>query len=252
VLGGRKQILVAEDEASIRRVLTVQLQADGYDVHDVADGAAALKALDEHHFDAVITDLRMGAVDGMAVLKHCNEHLPELPVILVTAYGSIEVAVEAMRYGAFDFIAKPFDLADIRAVVTKAVRTSEARRGEIRVEGLGQGRYKIIGTRPVDGGHLPDSGEGGRHERDGADHGRERHRQGARRAGAARELSAQGQALHQGQLRAIPKDLMESELFGYERGAFTGAVTSKPGRFELADGARSSSTRSARSPTRCR
>ncbi len=235
MLGGRKQILVAEDEASIRRVLTVQLQADGYDVHDVADGAAALRALEEHHFDAVITDLRMGTPDGMAVLRYCNEHLPELPVILVTAYGTIEVAVEAMRYGAFDFIAKPFDLTDIRAVVTKALRTGEARRGEIRVDDLGQGRYKIIGTDPSMGAiyqileKVADTsatvlitGESGTGKELIA---RALHENSSRKAGAFIRVNC----------GAIPRDLMEAELFGYERGAFTGAVTSKPGRFELAD-----------------
>ncbi|MBL8600889.1 MAG: sigma-54-dependent Fis family transcriptional regulator [Myxococcales bacterium] len=234
MLGGRKQILVADDEASIRRVLSAQLTADGYDVHDVSDGSAALKALEDHHFDAVITDLRMGTVDGMAVLRHCTEHLPELPVILVTAHGSIETAVEAMRHGAFDFISKPFDLNDLRSVVAKAVRTSDARRGEFHADGLGQGRFRIIGA---------DSAMTGIYQilEKVADTSATVLITGE--SGTGKELIAR--ALHENSGRkgdafirvncgAIPRDLMEAELFGYERGAFTGAVTSKPGRFELA------------------
>ncbi len=236
MLGGRKQILVADDEANIRRVVSAQLQADGYDVHEVGDGAQAIEALKEHHIDAVVTDLRMGTIDGMAVLRYCQEHCADLPVIMITAYGTIDIAVEAMRLGAFDFVAKPFDLAELRNVITKALRTSELRTRDVQIEGLGKGRYKIISNDPamVDVYGILDkvadtpatvliSGE----------------------SGTGKELIAR--ALHENSSRkdkpfirvncgAIPRDLMEAELFGYERGSFTGAVNSKPGRFELAHG----------------
>ncbi len=234
MLGGRKQVLVADDEANIRRVVSAQLQADGHEVHEVGDGAAAIEALKEHHIDAVVTDLRMGAVDGMAVLRYCQEHLNDLPVIMITAYGTIDIAVEAMRLGAFDFVAKPFDLGELRNVVAKALRTSEIRTRDVQIEGLGNGRYKIISNDPamVDVYGILDkvadtpatvliSGE----------------------SGTGKELIAR--ALHENSSRkdkpfirvncgAIPRDLMEAELFGYERGAFTDAKTAKPGRFELA------------------
>jgi len=236
MLGGRKQILVADDEANIRRVVSAQLQADGHDVHEVGDGAQAIEALKEHHFDAVVTDLRMGTIDGMAVLRYCQEHCADLPVIMITAYGTIDIAVEAMRLGAFDFVAKPFDLAELRNVITKALRTSELRTRDVQIEGLGKGRYKIVSNDPamVDVYGILDkvadtpatvliSGE----------------------SGTGKELIAR--ALHENSSRrdkpfirvncgAIPRDLMEAELFGYERGSFTGAVNSKPGRFELAHG----------------
>ncbi len=236
MLGGRKQVLVADDEANIRRVISAQLQADGHEVHEVGDGARAIEALKEHHIDAVVTDLRMGTIDGMAVLRYCQEHCADLPVIMITAYGTIDIAVEAMRLGAFDFVAKPFDLAELRNVVGKALRTSELRTRDVQIEGLGNGRYKIISNDPamVDVYGILDkvadttatvliSGE----------------------SGTGKELIAR--ALHENSSRkdnafvrvncgAIPRDLMEAELFGYERGSFTGAVNSKPGRFELAHG----------------
>ena len=237
MLGGRKQILIADDEANLRRILAAQLQNDGYDVFEVGDGQAAIDALGEHHIDAVITDLRMPHVDGIGVLRHCQEHSPELPVILITAHGSVETAVQAMRQGAFDFISKPFDLAEIRNVIAKAVRTSDLRERDVQLEGgAGAGRYKIIGADRA----MTDiyailekvadttatvliTGE----------------------SGTGKELIAR--ALHENSSRngsafirvncgAIPRDLMEAELFGHERGAFTGAVNSKPGRFELAHG----------------
>ncbi len=236
MLGGRKQILVADDEASIRRVLGAQLQADGHEAHEVSDGAAALRALDDHHFDAVITDLRMGTIDGMQVLRYCAEHCPDLPVILITAHGSVETAVEAMRHGAFDFISKPFDLADIRNVVAKALRTSDLRGRDVQVDGAGNGRYKIIGTDTAmtaiymvldkvadTTATVLITGESGTGKELIA---RALHDQSARKSNAFIRVNC----------GAIPRDLMEAELFGYERGAFTGAATSKPGRFELAHG----------------
>jgi two-component system response regulator AtoC len=235
MLGGRKQILIADDEANLRRILAAQLQNDGYDVFEVGDGRAAIDALAEHHIDAVITDLRMPQVDGIGVLRHCQEHMPELPVILITAHGTVETAVQAMRQGAFDFISKPFDLAEIRNVIAKAVRTSDLRERDVQLEGgAGAGRYKIIGADKAmteiytilekvadTPATVLITGE----------------------SGTGKELIAR--ALHENSSRAsnafirvncgaIPRDLMEAELFGHERGAFTGAVNTKPGRFELA------------------
>ncbi len=237
MLGGRKQILIADDEANLRRILAAQLQNDGYDVFEVGDGRAAIDALAEHHIDAVITDLRMPQVDGIGVLRHCQEHMPELPVILITAHGTVETAVQAMRQGAFDFISKPFDLAEIRNVIAKAVRTSDLRERDVQLEGgAGAGRYKIIGADKAmteiytilekvadTPATVLITGE----------------------SGTGKELIAR--ALHENSSRAsnafirvncgaIPRDLMEAELFGHERGAFTGAVNTKPGRFELAHG----------------
>ena len=239
MLPEKKQILVVDDEANLRRVLTAQLSRDGYEVHTAPDGEAGLALLREHHIDLVITDLRMPKMDGLELLRQALRGDPQLPVVILTAHGTVDNAVEALKTGAFDYITKPFDQAEVRTIVKKALRTrdlaeTEATREEPR-EGAGA-RFGIIGESEAilciytileRVANTPTTvlitGE----------------------SGTGKELVAR--ALHENSSRkerpfikvncaAIPKDLMESELFGYERGAFTGAVTSKPGRFELASG----------------
>ncbi|RLB57266.1 MAG: sigma-54-dependent Fis family transcriptional regulator [Deltaproteobacteria bacterium] len=230
----RKQILIADDEPNMRRVLTAQLTRDGYDVHSVADGEKAKSALEEHHVDVVISDLRMPKVDGMELLKHIAEAHPNLPVIMITAHGTVDTAVEALKLGAYDFVTKPFDKNELRNVIAKAAKTAELVNKDLQPAADERGRYDIIGQsdemQKVYGviekvADTPSSvlitGE----------------------SGTGKELIAR--ALHEHSSRktkpfirvncaAIPQELIESELFGYEKGAFTGAVTSKPGRFELA------------------
>ncbi len=235
-MGERKQVLVADDEPNLRKVLAAMLARDGYEPHLAANGQEAIEVLKDNHIDTVICDLRMPKLDGLGVLRHCVEAHPGMPVILITAHGTVDSAVEALKLGAFDYITKPFEQAELRHVVAKALKTADLRDAEVRIEGSEAGRYRIIGNGPrmqeiysiID--RVADSpstvlltGE----------------------SGTGKELIAR--ALHENSSRregrfipvncaAIPKDLMESELFGYEKGAFTGAVTSKPGRFELADG----------------
>ncbi len=244
MLHGKKQVLVVDDEPNLRRVLGAMLNRDGHDVHAAENGEQALALLREHHVDLVITDLRMPKLDGMGLLREVSRLDPGLPVLMLTAHGTVDNAVEALKLGAFDYLTKPFDQAEVRAVVQKALRTRDLSASDASVEGAGDAsaprgagsRYGIIGEseaivavysvldRVAD---TPTTvlvtGE----------------------SGTGKELVAR--ALHQNSSRrdkpfikvncaAIPKDLMESELFGYERGAFTGAVTSKPGRFELASG----------------
>ena len=231
-----KQVLVADDEDNLRRVLKAQLQHDGYEVHCVADGEAVLQAMAEHHIDVLITDLRMPKLDGMQVLKSVSERFPNVPVIMITAHGTVDTAVEALKLGAFDYVTKPFDQAEFRTVVGKAARTRELSQKHVSGDPNQRGRYRIIGQSELMHGvydviekvaDTPSTvlitGE----------------------SGTGKELIAR--ALHENSSRkdkafvsvncaAIPPDLLESEFFGYERGAFTGAVTSKPGRFELANG----------------
>ena len=240
MLPERKQILVVDDEPNLRRVLSALLARDDYDVHTAEDGEQALSVLGEHHIDMVVTDLRMPKIDGMELLRRVRAMDEELPVVIITAHGTVDNAVEALKTGAFDYITKPFDQTEVRTIVRKALRTrdlaaTEATRQTESVVGE-EMKFGIIGTsnairdlcavieRVAD---TPTTvlvtGE----------------------SGTGKELVAR--ALHENSSRrdkpfikvncaAIPRDLMESELFGYERGAFTGAVGSKPGRFELAHG----------------
>src|SRR6202041_3116198 len=235
MLPERKQVLIVDDEPNLRKILSAQLTRDGYDVLTAEDGERGLQLLGEHHIDLVITDLKMPKVDGMTLLKRALEEDPELPVVLITAHGPIDTAVEALKSGAFDFVTKPFDKDEVRQIVAKALKTRELRGADATPAPSGA-RFGIIGAsqgttelyaileRVAD---TPTTvlitGE----------------------SGTGKELVAR--ALHEHSSRkdkpfikvncaAIPKELIESELFGYERGAFTGAVTSKPGRFELANG----------------
>ncbi|MGZ3447926.1 MAG: sigma-54-dependent transcriptional regulator, partial [Myxococcaceae bacterium] len=227
------KVLVIDDEANLRKVLAALLRRDGYDVTIAEDGEMGLAEFQKNAADAVITDLVMPKLGGMEVLRAINASDPEVPVIIITAHGTVDSAVEAIKLGAFDYVTKPFDQRELSNVLAKAIRTHESARRNARGE---RGRPSLVGESPQmqDVLRIIDkvadtpstvliTGE----------------------SGTGKELIAT--ALHEGSSRhdkpfirincaAIPRDLIESELFGYERGAFTGAVTSKPGRFELADG----------------
>jgi DNA-binding NtrC family response regulator len=148
MLPEKKQILVVDDEANLRRVLTAQLSRDGYEVHTAPDGDAGLTILREHHIDLVITDLRMPKMDGLELLRQALRTDPELPIVILTAHGTVDNAVEALKTGAFDYITKPFDQAEVRTVVRKALRTRDLAGTEATREepsGGAGARYGIIG-----------------------------------------------------------------------------------------------------------
>ena len=240
MLPERKQVLIVDDEPNLRKILAAQLSRDGYDVLLAEDGEQGLATLREHHVDLVVTDLRMPKVDGMTLLREALKDQPELPIVMITAHGTVDTAVEALKLGAFDYLTKPFDKDEVRQVVAKALRTRQLADVEVTPTVTGKdipgAPFGIIGHSPglteLFGvlERVADSpttvlitGE----------------------SGTGKELVAR--ALHDHSSRsgkpfikvncaAIPKELIESELFGYERGAFTGAVSSKPGRFELANG----------------
>jgi two-component system response regulator AtoC/two-component system nitrogen regulation response regulator NtrX len=234
------RILIVEDERAIQLALSGLFRRQGYEVTVTDSGADALERFKEHGFDLVITDLSLGkGVDGMDVLAASKKARPEVPVVMITAHGSEKVAVEAMKAGAEDYVPKPFDNDEIRMVVQRALdRTRLMREHRLLLERLQReyGFESLIGS----GGAMKRvfstiqkvaetdltvlvRGE----------------------SGTGKELVAQ--ALHDRSARksrpfvavncaAISRELVESELFGHEKGAFTGADARRVGRFESADG----------------
>lgn len=229
-----KKILIVDDELNMRLVLSAMLKKEGFDVSCAANGREALQILQSHKTAVVITDLKMPDVDGMELLTGISERYPEIPVIMITAHGTIATAVEALKKGAFDYITKPFDLDDLRNVVAKAIKTSDLKQSELLLPPAEIERIGMIGSSPrtmeifdaikrvaQTTTTVMITGE----------------------TGTGKELVAD--AIHYNSPRknnplikincaAIAETLMESELFGYEKGAFTGAAVTKPGKFELA------------------
>jgi DNA-binding NtrC family response regulator len=234
----RPRIVLADDELNLRKVLGAILLRDGYEVLEARDGEEALRQVAANPgIAALITDLRMPRLDGMGLLRRIVAEHPDVPVIMITAHGSVDSAVEAVKLGAFDYIEKPFEQSQIQQVVAKALKQHELDKRAPRAAqpAASGGRYGLIGRSPVleqvfgvieKVADTPStvliSGESGTGKELIA---RALHNNSSRKAGPFIKINC----------AAIPKTLMESELFGYEKGAFTGAVGSKPGRFELAD-----------------
>lgn len=242
------RILLVDDEPNLRKVLGALLQQEGFEVHAEPDGRSALTRVQgspSGTFDAVITDLRMPNLDGIGLLRALTEEDPDLPVVILTAHGTVDSAVEAVKLGAFDYLEKPFERDQIRHVLERALATRERR-------GVSTGATRAVEGAP--GSDDPSLEVGMIGDSPGIRRVREIVRTAAAspstvlitgESGTGKELVAR--ALHLGSDRrdgpfirvncaAIPAGLVESELFGHERGAFTGAVSSRAGRFELADG----------------
>jgi DNA-binding NtrC family response regulator len=232
----KSTVLVIDDEEKLRRVVELQLKTAGFEVEQAGSAEDALKLADRA--DVILTDLRLPGISGLELLANLRRQDSHTPVIVMTAFGSIETAVEAMKAGAVDFLPKPFSLDHLMTVVNKALelRTLRDENRQLRAE-LGQ-RYEfdnIVGrsdamreifatverVAPTRATVLM-CGE----------------------SGVGKDLIAR--AIHHHSPRdgrpfvkinctALPENLMESELFGYEKGAFTGANTTKPGKFEQAD-----------------
>jgi two-component system, NtrC family, response regulator AtoC len=144
-----KRVLVADDEANMRRVLEAILRREGYDVITAANGEEALGGMNSG-IHTVITDLKMPGLDGMGLLKKLSADYPDVPVVMITAHGSVESAVEAVKLGAFDYLEKPFEQEQIRQVVAKAINTyALARRDARPEEPSGRGRFRLVGQSPA-------------------------------------------------------------------------------------------------------
>jgi two-component system, NtrC family, response regulator AtoC len=236
-------LLIVEDEAVLARNLTKKFTRHGFSVHHAATVADALRALAEIHPDVVLMDLRLPDGSGLDTLPKMLAADAELPVIMMTAYGSVADAVEAMQRGARDFVLKPFNLDEIRLRVERAVSAARAEReiayyrgrdaasatilGESpameRVRGLVARLARAIGPRGAPAPTallLGETGSGKGHVA------RAIHASGGRRDGPFIEVNC----------TALPEQLVEDELFGHERGAFTDAKAARPGLFETADG----------------
>ena len=231
-------ILIIEDEAKMRRLLELNLGDDGFKILSAGDAETGLKLLESEPVHLVLTDLKLPGISGLQLLQTAKQQNPTLPIVVMTAFGSVETAVEAMKAGASDYVLKPFSLAEMRMVVHKELDNSRLREENRSLrEALGQ-KYShpnIVAISPKMQEVLatvervaPTNSTvllGGE-------------------SGVGKDLIAR--AIHEKSRRAsgpfvkinstaIPENLLESELFGYEKGAFTGATTSKPGKFELGD-----------------
>lgn len=237
------RVLVVDDEKNMGLVIQAMLDRAGFEVMCFHEPKEAMDLIESEELDVIVTDLYMPGFGGMEVLAHAKRHQPQVPVVMITAFGTIESAVSALKNGAFDFITKPFDQSELLTVIEKASLTSQERQKEPapsfdarapRVSQSESDGFSFMGKSPkvmelrrvIEKVAPTDStvlieGE----------------------SGTGKELIAQ--EIHNRSQRAeralikvncavIPRPLIESELFGYERGAFTGAVSSKPGRFELA------------------
>jgi DNA-binding NtrC family response regulator len=234
-----ERILIVEDEETLRESLKRVLAREGYGVSTANSAEAALKTLEDDMYDLIISDIILPGIDGIELVRRIREKIPDQAVIVITAYASLETAVSALRAGAFDYVVKPIIHEEIKKTIRNALREKELRTENLILKKQIEGRYdfgKIIGQSKIitslieEVKKIADSksnilllGE----------------------TGTGKELFAR--AVHYNSSRrdkpfvpincsAIPENLLESELFGYVKGAFTGAVNSKKGLFEEADG----------------
>ncbi len=235
----KPRLLVVEDEPTMRIALSDALSAEGYAVTEVADGAEGLRCIQEEPFDLIITDLRLPRINGLQLLTKARELQPHCAVILITAYATAETAVKAMKEGAYDYLIKPFDIEEILIIGRRFLEhqwlTTEYQRLRKEVEGA-RGFCGIIGTSLVMRKIFALISRVAETDSTVLIQGE---------SGTGKELVAK--AIHANSRRkdgplvtincaAIPGNLLEAELFGYEKGAFTGALQRKPGHFELACG----------------
>jgi len=231
----KPSVLIAEDDSDVRKVLVSLVKSAGFEPIEAEDGKAAWDTLEKSPAQMLLADLKMPRMDGLELLELVKSKYPKMPVIMVTAHGTVDVAVKAMKEGAFDFVTKPFDPKELKEIIKKAWEHKRREDEEIRaIESLDEEK-RIAGESPklAEVLNLVENiakteatvlvlGETGT----GKD----------LIARAIHKLSQKQGNLVKVHCAAIPAHLFESELFGYEKGAFTGAMASKPGRFELAQG----------------
>ncbi len=235
----KPRILVVDDEESIREFLDIMLRKEGYEVTCVADGKLAIEMLKKKSIDMVISDLQMPNVTGIELLKHVRENYPDLLFMMITAFGTAETAVEAMKMGAYDYLTKPFKLDEVRINIANALRSKSLEvenrtlKKELEKEysfqnlvGNSEAMHRIydlvkrVSDSPTNVLITGESGTG--------------------KEMIARAIHTNGPFKERPYVTincgAIPEQLMESEMFGHKKGSFTGAISDKSGLFEVADG----------------
>jgi two-component system, NtrC family, response regulator PilR len=231
-----RRILIVDDETSMREFLAILLGREGYAVESAADAESALSRLEERTFDLILSDVKMPGLDGIALLERVKRSWPETAVLMLTAYTTAEDAVEAMKRGAYDYIAKPFKVDELKILVRNALEKVDLKKENVRLRQelrdrfsgfVGKSRsmselYALIEKVAASGASVLITGE----------------------SGTGKELAAR--AIHEQSPRrnrpfvavncsAIPENLMESELFGHKKGSFTGAIADQSGLFEQAE-----------------
>lgn len=233
----KPNILIIDDEPLMRLSISDALKAEGYNIASAESGGEGLNAIKDNAYDVVITDLKLPEVDGLQILKGCRQFSPATKILMITAHGSVETAVEAMKLGAYDYITKPFSMDELILVVKRLIQLRDLEDENIYLKGRIEDKYDfsgIIAKSPAmrdifekikvvaqSDTNVLITGE----------------------SGTGKELVAN--AIHYNSPRkdeafikvscaALPETLLEAELFGHEKGAFTGALKQKKGRFELA------------------
>jgi len=233
------ELLVVDDDGQLRGSMARMFTRHGFQVHEAADGEAALTAAQQRTFDVAILDLKMPGLSGIELLQKFRDSHSECEVIVLTDEGTIEMAVQAMKLGAYDFLTKPFPAQDLEKLIGKAHERGQLRRENLRLKTLlqrSQPKSEMIGQSPAMQEVFRLIERAGPSDKAILIQGE---------SGTGKELVAR--ALHHSSLRAdrpmvvincaaLPETLLESELFGHEKGAFTGAVSAKAGLFETADG----------------
>jgi two-component system response regulator PilR (NtrC family) len=235
-MGAKSQILVVDDEADIRELLAMTLARMGLEAHCATNTSEALALLARNDYDLCLTDMRLPDGDGLAVVDYVARHRPNVPVAVITAHGSAENAVAALKAGAFDYLAKPVSLGQLRTLVQQALKLQAIEKTKKPVRAQPPAARELLGSSaPIEQvrrmiervarsqAPVYISGESGSGKELAA---RSIHQRSARRDGPFFPVNC----------GAIPENLMESEFFGYKKGAFTGATHDKQGFFEAAHG----------------